>query len=283
MNKELQKKVNFGIKLIQSASKKAASVGQVVEVCYSGGKDSDVILELTRMANVPYRAIYKNTTIDPPYTIAHCKNNGVEIMRPKKTFAQLLQEKGAPNRFSRFCCSVLKEYKVLDYAILGVRANESANRAKRYREPEVCRNYSKKEKVRQYYPILNWTLEDEEEFIKERGIKLHPLYYVDGRLDLTQRLGCMCCPLASTKKRIAGFKKYPRMVDFYVRNIQKRFDSAPNAKYTKSFHNDACECLVWSILCSSLAEWKELLQPDLFGNRFNAREWLKLQFNYEPK
>lgn len=37
MNNELQKKVNFGIKLIQSASKKAASIGQVVEVCYSGG------------------------------------------------------------------------------------------------------------------------------------------------------------------------------------------------------------------------------------------------------
>lgn len=283
MNNELQKKVNFGIKLIQSASKKAASMGQVIEVCYSGGKDSDVILELTRMANVPYRAIYKNTTIDPPYTIAHCKNNGVEIMRPKKTFAQLLQEKGAPSRFSRFCCSVLKEYKVLDYAILGVRANESAKRAKRYREPEMCRNYSKKEKVRQYYPILNWTLEDEEEFIKERGIKLHPLYYVDGKLDLTQRLGCMCCPLASTKKRIAEFKKYPRMVDFYVRNIQKRFDAAPSAKSTKSFNHDACECLAWTILCTSLAEWKELLQPDLFGNRFSAKEWLKEQFNYDPK
>ena len=43
-----------------------------IEVSYSGGKDSDVILALTKMAGIPYRAIYKNTTIDPPYTVQHC-------------------------------------------------------------------------------------------------------------------------------------------------------------------------------------------------------------------
>lgn len=53
-----------------------------VEVSYSGGKDSDVILELAKMSGVKYRAIYKNTTIDPPGTIAHCVENGVEIMKP---------------------------------------------------------------------------------------------------------------------------------------------------------------------------------------------------------
>jgi 3'-phosphoadenosine 5'-phosphosulfate sulfotransferase (PAPS reductase)/FAD synthetase len=49
-----------------------------IEVSYSGGKDSDVILALTKMAGIPYRAIYKNTTIDPPGTVQHCKDNGVE-------------------------------------------------------------------------------------------------------------------------------------------------------------------------------------------------------------
>ena len=29
-----------------------------IEVSYSGGKDSDVILALTKMAGIPYRAIY---------------------------------------------------------------------------------------------------------------------------------------------------------------------------------------------------------------------------------
>ena len=45
-------------------------------VCYSGGKDSDVCLRLAQMAGIRYRAIYKNTTIDPPGTIAHAQVGG---------------------------------------------------------------------------------------------------------------------------------------------------------------------------------------------------------------
>ena len=177
MTQELQRKVDFAIKLIQSASKIAEEHGQPIEVCYSGGKDSDVILELTRMANVPYRAIYKNTTIDPPHTIAHCKENGVEIHQPKKRFFDLIKQRGFPTRRVRMCCSELKEYKILDYAILGIRRTESAKRAERYKEPEQCRVYSKKEKCRQYFPILEWSNADVYAFIQERGIKCHPLYY----------------------------------------------------------------------------------------------------------
>lgn len=72
MTDELRRKVDKAVKLIQSAG----ADGSVVEVCYSGGKDSDVILELTRMAGIRYRAIYKNTTIDPPGTIHHAALGG---------------------------------------------------------------------------------------------------------------------------------------------------------------------------------------------------------------
>lgn len=121
MNEQLQKKVARAIKLIQVAGKVAEEHGQPLEVCYSGGKDSDVILELARMSGAKIRPIYKNTTIDPPGTIAHAKAMGVEIMPPPETFAQLMARKGFPSRTARFCCSVLKEYKILDYAVVGVR------------------------------------------------------------------------------------------------------------------------------------------------------------------
>lgn len=78
----LDKKINQAIKLIRAAGKD----GQVVEVAYSGGKDSDVILELTRMAGINYRAIYKNTTIDPPGTIKHCIENHVEIITSTQNY-----------------------------------------------------------------------------------------------------------------------------------------------------------------------------------------------------
>ena len=168
MSPELQKKVDRAVKLIQSAG----SDGQVVEVAYSGGKDSDVILELTRMSGINYRAIYKNTTIDPPGTIKHVIERGVEIVRPKKSFFQLIEIGGFPNRFMRSCCSYLKEYKVLDRCIMGVRKAESVKRAAQYSEPTECRYYgSKKEHVEAFYPILNWTDEDVVEFILEGGGK----------------------------------------------------------------------------------------------------------------
>lgn len=123
MTDELQRKVDRAVKLIQQAGRDA-----IPEVAYSGGKDSDVILELARMSGIEFRAIYRNTTIDPPGTIAHVKANGVEILRPKQTFFQLIEQNGFPNRFMRFCCRYLKEYKVLDRCIMGVRKAESTKR-----------------------------------------------------------------------------------------------------------------------------------------------------------
>ena len=177
MRPELEKKVERAIRLLRSIPQDGD-----IAIAYSGGKDSDVILELAKMAGIPYRAIYKSTTIDPPGTIAHAREMGAEVIRPEKTFFQLVSEKGFPNRHSRFCCSELKEYKICDRAIQGIRRSESRKRAENYKEPETCRVYSAKEKVKVYLPILEWTDQDVEEFIKERNIKCHPLYYRGGNL-----------------------------------------------------------------------------------------------------
>ena len=139
MRPELQKKVDIAIRLLQSVAESKTDI----ELCYSGGKDSDVILELAKMACIPFTPIYKNTTIDPPGTIAHCEHNGVQIVQPKRTFFELIEAKGFPTRRARFCCSELKEYKIKDTAILGIRREESTAREKRYKEPTFCRMYSK--------------------------------------------------------------------------------------------------------------------------------------------
>lgn len=215
MTGELEKKVRQSVSLIQKA------VGdKVVEVAYSGGKDSDVILELTKMAGVKYRAIYKNTTIDPVGTVKHCKEKGCEIVRPKNgvTFFKLVEKKGFPNRRMRFCCERLKEYKILDMAIIGVRKSESRKRAERYKEPIVCRFYgSKKNHVQSIYPILEWSDENVAEFIKERGIKCHPLYYDEqGNFHVERRLGCVGCPLMSKNKRKQHFKENKGMLKAWL-------------------------------------------------------------------
>ena len=99
------------------------------------------------------------------------------MLRPEYSFRQLIERNGFPHRLRRHCCRFLKEYKVLDYSVLGVRREESSRRAERYKEPEQCRVYGNGEKARQYFPILDWTSEDIRLFAIRQGIRFHPLYY----------------------------------------------------------------------------------------------------------
>ena len=275
MRKELQKKVDFAIKLLQSIPQDGD-----IEISYSSGKDSDVILELAKMAGIPYRAIYKATTIDPPGTIAHAREMGAEVVRPQKTFFQLVSEFGYPNRFQRFCCSVLKEYKICDRAVQGIRRSESRKRAEKYKEPEVCRVYSAKEKVKVYLPILEWTDEDVAEFIKERNIKCHPLYYQGGQFDVTQRLGCMGCPLASRKKRIQFFKEKPKWLKAWIRAGQKWYISEAYQNGNSKYHfKDAFEAMGYQLYCDNMVDFKEKTHG-LFGD-FDWKEFLEKEFNID--
>lgn len=280
METQLTKKVERAIKLIQSAGKIAKEHEQPLEICYSGGKDSDVILELAKMAGVEYRAIYKNTTIDPPGTIAHVKANGVEMLQPKITFSQLMAKKGFPSRVARFCCRVLKEYKVLDYAVLGIRRDESRARTQRYKEPEVCRVYNAKEKCRQYLPILDWTENDVAEFIKERSIKCHPLYYDnEGNFHVERRLGCMGCPIASRRKRILNFKEHPNMIKMYCRQGEIYRKNHPDSPNNRMF-NTVYDWLVFTLYCDSLQEFMEKFGNTIFGNdAIDTKIFLEQQFN----
>lgn len=275
MNDKLKKKVDFAIKLLQSIPQDGD-----IEISYSSGKDSDVILELAKMAGIPYRAIYKNTTIDPAGTIAHAKEMGAEVVRPKTTFFQLVSKKGYPSRFARYCCSELKEYKICDRAIQGIRRSESRKRAERYKEPEMCRVYSAKEKVKLYLPILEWTDQDVEEFIKERDIKCHPLYYRDGQFDVTKRLGCMGCPLASQKKRRQEFKGNPKFLKAWIRAGQKFYTSEKyrNGKAKHKF-KDAFEAMGYMLYCDSVEQFKEKTYT-LFGE-FDWKAFLQEEFNID--
>lgn len=272
MNDKLKKKVDFAIKLLQSIPQDGD-----IEISYSSGKDSDVILELAKMAGIPYRAIYKNTTIDPAGSIAHAREMGAEVVRPKKSFFQLVSEHGYPSRYARFCCSFLKEYKVCDRAIQGIRRSESRNRAERYKEPEMCRVYSAKEKVKVYLPILEWTDQDVEEFIKERNIKCHPLYYRGEQFDVTKRLGCMGCPLQSRKKRVQEFKDNPKMLKAWIRAGQKYFLSDKYQKGKTYFKfKDAFESMGYQLYCDNIEQFKEKTYG-MFGD-FDWKEFFQKEF-----
>lgn len=219
-NNSLEKKIQQAIRLIQSAAKRHG----VLEVAYSGGKDSDVILELVKMADVPYKARYKNTTIDPPGTIVYVRSKGVEILKPKQTFFSIVRESGLSRRDRRACCRILKEYRTdIDAVVTGVRKEESKRRKMLYNEPVMCRIGGV-----EILPLLEWTQADLESFIKMRGLEIHPLYKEGEGYDLSRRLGCLTCPLKYYKARLLDFAKYPKMAAAYEQACADYKKTHPN-------------------------------------------------------
>lgn len=279
MRAELEKKIEQSVRLLKSIGE--AHPNEVIELAYSGGKDSDVILQLAKEAGINYKAYYKNTTIDPPQTIKHAKEMGAEVVRPKKTFFELIREHGLPSRFSRFCCGYLKEYKILDTCIVGIRQSESRKRAERYKEPTECKIYRKKDHVQMFYPILTWTDEDVAEFIQERGIKCHPLYYDEtGKFHVERRLGCIGCPLQSRKKRVAQFRQYPKFLKQWIKSLKAYRDTHPNVKVVTAFDfRDEYDQQYYDLYCDSLAQYREEIE-DLWG-RFPTKECLEFVFKID--
>lgn len=278
MNPELEKKVDFAIKLLRSIP----TDEQPVEISYSGGKDSDVILELAKMSGIPYRAIYKNTTIDPPDTIKHCKEKGVEVFAPTINFFDLVKKKGCPTRRARFCCEYLKEYKVLDRAVQGIRRSESVKRAKRYNEPTVCRLYgNKKNHVEVFLPILEWADEDVAQFIAERDIKCHPLYYDEqGNFHVERRLGCIGCPLRSDNG-LSDMVKYPKFLKRLISSSQAFIDTHPNSSSVKKFGN-AYNLVLHNLFFDSYEKYHNAVTGGMFPETaIDAKSFLEDYFKID--
>ena len=273
----LDRKIEFAINLLKSIPTDDGPI----EVCYSGGKDSDVILELAKMAGINYRAIYRNTTIDPRGTIQHVREMGVEVVQPQQNFLNIIRRKGMPSRFARFCCEILKEYSILPRAVVGIRKCESRKRMERYKEPESCRVYSGGKKVRQYLPILDWTNDDVKEFIEQRKIKCAPVYYdQDGNFDVNRRLGCIGCPLASRKIRREAYLENPKMLLAQVKALQDYYDKKVAAGVATATM-ETCNRNAWvffyaTLFYDTIAEFKDKCTDLLFD--FDIEAYMKDYF-----
>lgn len=95
---------------------------------YSGGKDSEVLLQLTVLAGVKFQAYYSATGIDPPEVVKYIRRNHPEVifLRPKKSFYEYIWTKGYPTKWNRWCCDYLKKLLAkhipLKHRLMGIRA-----------------------------------------------------------------------------------------------------------------------------------------------------------------
>lgn len=256
---DLNKKVQNAIKVIQMASMAALererereSISELhpLTIAYSTGKDSDVVLHLAKMSGVEFSSVYHATGLDPKGSLEHARENNVTIVKPDTPFFKLMEKNGFPTRRARWCCRLLKEKYDSPVSLQGIRASESTARASMYKEPTVCRIYSKSERTEVFLPILDWSDKDVEDFIKSEGIKCHRHYYDEnGNFHVERRVGCLCCVLQSTNKLKEEFKKHPHMVKSYIFFGKRWWDSHPNSNsrnkfrdvYDLFFHNVFCK------------------------------------------
>ena len=129
----MKNKIEASIALIRKGEKLALLMQPEYgyHVGFSGGKDSQAVLELVKMAGVKYRAVYNVTTNDPPENVYFIRNNYPDVVfdHPDTTFLKIIEENGMPTRLTRFCCRILKERSGVGFAtITGVRHSESRNR-----------------------------------------------------------------------------------------------------------------------------------------------------------
>jgi phosphoadenosine phosphosulfate reductase len=201
--------------------------------CFSGGKDSCVIKELARIAGVKAVWHYNVTTIDPPELVRFIRHEHPDVLfeKPAMSFWQLARKKGFPTRRHRWCCEHLKERKTPLGArlIMGVRAAESASRAKNWKEVKL----HFRTKAVTVSPILYWRDSDVWDFIRGRNLPYCSLYD-----EGFHRLGCIGCPMARRAGRLKEFARWPvyeRMWQRLFRDLHERRSQEPETPSSRRF------------------------------------------------
>lgn len=198
-------------------------------LAFSGGKDSVVLLDLAKRAQVKFRAQYLITTIEHPETLEFVSMfSEVELIQPKNSIFELIEKKGIPPlRKYRYCASELKARKDRDkFKLIGIRAGESRKRAAY--KPIVDEG-----KDRHLYPLFEWTEADIWQYIGRYRLKYHPLYNCGYK-----RVGCVLCPFASKKTIESEIERYPEIVEKYKAACIKTYEQKrANGKVYRDIHS----------------------------------------------
>ena len=215
-------------------------------LAFSGGKDSLCIYHLAKEAGVKFDAHYNLTTVDPPELVYFIRENypDVNIDKPSKTMWQLIVDNGGPpTRIQRYCCRILKERGGEGrLCVTGIRWAESVRRKKTrglaefmgrtvkdrilFNDNDEMRLMLENCQLKGKFvlnPIIDWEDADVWEYIRSRKLKYCCLYDEGFR-----RLGCIGCPMGTTKQRVMEFERWPKYKNIYLRTfgrmLQRRIE-----------------------------------------------------------
>lgn len=262
-------------------------------LAYSGGKDSEVCLELCKRAGVPFEVLHSLTSADAPETVYHVRKvfrklelEGVkcEILHPRykgqptSMWALIPQKRLPPIRTQRWCCQILKEGSSPHRCVvLGVRKQESIGREGA--EVAEAQGKSKKDRLTfdfdngderiiavcqtkaeiKIHPVVDWTDRDVWTFISDAKIEINPCYSMG-----FTRVGCIGCPMATIKARYREFQQWPKFENLYRRAFARMLEE-------RKARDKACQ---WKTADDVFRWWMDDKnldgQLDIFGGEVGA-------------
>lgn len=144
----LQNKIQHSVELLQKSERLAFAYDSDdgFYLAFSGGKDSQCLYHVAKLAGVKFKAHMSLTSVDPPEVIRFVKQQypDVQFIKPKKSIYQYAVEKQIlPTQRVRWCCNEYKEHAGAGkVTLIGIRHAESARRANRNEVEISGRKYS---------------------------------------------------------------------------------------------------------------------------------------------
>lgn len=241
---ELNDKIKYSIELLKKAEKMALRLDPEngFYLAFSGGKDSQVLYHIAKMAGVRFKAHMNLTSVDPPEVIRFVKKHypDVEMIKPKMSIYDMAIKKHIlPTRNLRWCCAEFKEMSGAGkVTLIGIRKQESARRSKREEISTTIKGKHTEQTFDQWSehkenmvtcvngkdkilisPIIYWSEKDVWEFLNNNNIQ-HCSLYDEGYT----RIGCILCPMSNKRAKIRDIKRFPHVKERWVKTIKKLID-----------------------------------------------------------
>jgi len=232
----MQGLVNSTIQKVYNTYINYKNVVDTFHVSYSGGKDSEVTLDIVQRAlpHDEFVVIFGDTGMEFPDTYLAidnakkcCEKNNIRffVAKAEKKPLDMWKIFGPPSQTIRWCCSVHKTTPQLimlrsivgkddltEMAFVGVRGDESAKRS----EYDYISKGTKHKGQYSCNPILDWSSAEVYLYLYSQNLHINETYKKGN-----SRAGCLVCPMSGEKHDYLRRCSYTDEVDKYIKIIKE--------------------------------------------------------------
>lgn len=227
-------------------------------LAFSGGKDSQVLYHVARLAGVRFKAHMNLTSVDPPEVIRFVKTQYPDVVLKKpgtSIFREAVRRQILPTIRVRWCCATFKEQAGAGkVTLIGIRHAESVRRSKRNEVEISSRKFSGDmdglDKYREAYQTKKWRRKATETTIvnadgeqvvgcihgKETLLISPIIHWSDSdvweflnKMGIPHcelydkgyhRIGCICCPMSSVAQKRKEEQLWPHVRRNWINAIK---------------------------------------------------------------